>query len=343
MKLSVSRSAARSAAFAAVVARMFIGLALEQTGARNGVWLCPWFGALAALAWLIGLDRLSQASVPPRSPAALPLALALLTASFLDSAMSACSIARTAGYLALDRIPLLLLALPACLAALWCAVKNGDTVGYGAMLWIRIFPALLLLVALLQVRHYRPQWLFPILGDGWDGILNAGIKTAGWIVPAASVMLVADPDPSPQPRRRIAWRLLAAAGAVSVLLLLASMMRPTPLRPAGWLGRLDALLTNGRAPLSLQLPMIVMWFAAHLHLLACEIFACACLLQRLLPSLDGRVCAALVAVSAGLVACSRLPLDSVCDGLYRWLFVAVASLTAFATLFTNNSKGDARA
>ena len=72
---------------------------------------------------------------------------------------------------------------------------------------------------------------------------------------------------------------------------------PTPFMAqgadGGWLARIDSLLTNGRAPLYLQMPMLLIWYAALLHLSACAGFCAACHLQRMLPSVDGRLCAAL--------------------------------------------------
>ena len=50
--------------------------------------------------------------------------------------------------------------------------------------------------------------------------------------------------------------------------------------------RIDALLTNGRAPLYLQLPMLVAWFAGMLHLVAFEALAACGLLKRALPRLN---------------------------------------------------------
>ena len=126
----------------------------------------------------------------------------------------------------------------------------------------------------------------------------------------------------------------------ALLILLHRMMVPTPIREAGWLKRLDDLLTNGRAPLYLQLPMICAWYAGLLHLLACECFAGATLLQRLLPRLGGRQCALLFVATIALAA-AFLPVIDIAEMLSPWQYIAVAPLTALITFVAAGRKGGA--
>ena len=329
MKLSIRPRPARFAALAAASARLFLGLVVDAPVTRNGAWLSALLGGLLAAPWVFCVCRYR-----PRHAALLaPLAaLALLDAASVLSAVT-----RSAGYLALDRSPMLALLLPTGAAALWCVWRNGDAVGFGAMLWARIAPALLLVVVLLQGRYFRPCWLCPALGEGWPSILEGGVRSAGWI--AASCAVLALPDEAD--KRAFPHGIALIASAISALLIaLDLMMHPTPLHGGGWLDRLDALLCNGRAPLYLQLPMIALWFAGLMHLLACELFAAAALGQRLLPRLDGRLCA-LIAVAAALALSRASALPLLSSSIAPYSFAATGALTAAVMLRGERKGGDA--
>ena len=260
----ISARSARAALFAAVTVRLFLGLAVELPTTHNGAWISALIGALLAAPWVVCTrhDRLSG-----------PVLLVLTAA---DAATVLSSLARSAGYLALDRVSPLLLSLPVAAAALWAVWRNGDAIGYAASIGARLALLVLVIAGLLQARAFRPAWLAPALGSGWPAILEGGVRAAGWIVAASSVVAVAEEDGSPL------LRLIPLAGgaiAAALLLLLAGMVTPTRMG-GGWLNRLDDLLCNGRAPLYTQLPMIVVWFAGLMHALAAQCFAGAALLQR---------------------------------------------------------------
>lgn len=312
MRLSIQTKPARAAARCAVAARVLLGLAVDMPATRNGAWLSALIGALLAAPWLLCLRYVR------RDSRLLRLGLGLVSA--LDAGAVLAALTRSAGYLALDRASPALLLIPAGLALLWCVWKNGDAIGYAGMIWSRLALAGLAIVAVMQARYFRPQWLTPVLGEGWDAILDGGVRTAGWIVAASAILMICEED---GPRLGV----LAGVGAAAALIALAGMLTPT--RTSGsWIIRLDDLLCNGRAPLYLQLPMIALWFAGLMHLLACQCFAAAALLERL-TGLDGRLCGALAAVSAAVV--SRL--DAL-PALSAWIagygFLAAAILTAAA-------------
>ncbi len=320
MRLSIASHPARFAALAAVAARLFLGLALDASLTCNGAWISALIGGLLAQPWAFCVCRFK-----PRGKA-LPALLALL--SLLDAAGVLSAVNRSAGYLALDRSPALALFLPTGIAALWCAWRNGDAVGYGAMLWVRIAPALLLVVALLQWPYYRPAWLCPILGSGWSEILEGGVRSAGWIASASAILLL----PEEQDRPMASATLIPiAAGISAILIALQLMMVPAPLSSGGWLDRLDALLCNGRAPLYLQLPMIAFWFAGLFHLVLCELFAGAALIQRVFRRLDGKICA-LIVVAAALMLSRLEALPAWIDAVAPWAYPAVGALTAATML-----------
>ena len=330
MRLSISAPAARAAALAAVAARLFMGLMVDAPTTHNGAWLCALIGGLLAAPWFLGLSVLKRSHADRKA-----LDCALLVATLLDAATVLDAVARSAGYLALDRLPSAALLIPAALAALWCVFRDGDAVGYGAMIWMRVAPALLAVVALLQRRYYRPEWLRPLLGAGWPAIVEGGVRAAGWIIPAASVLALSGGD-GDAPLRSLET-LAAAVGAAVLLIALRLMMTPTRLSGGAWLNRLDSLLCNGRAPLYLQLPLIAAWFAGLMHLLACECFAASALLQRLFRPLDGRVCA-LLAVFAALFISRLEALEGLGAALRGWGYVAVAGLTALSILIPNRQR-----
>ena len=324
MRLMIDRRAARAAALVAVAARVFLGLTVGAPTTHNGAWISALIGALLAAPWFMCL-----AHIRARRRGTAPLRALLGAVSLMDAATVLAAVARSAGYLALDRSPTLLLALPAALAALWCVCRNGDAIGYGGMIWLRIGAFMLVGVFLLQGRYLRGAWLWPLLGEGWPAILEGGIRAAGWILTTSSVLLALEQDKAPFTRELGVPFLAVAVSAALILLRL--MMTPTPLNGDAWVGRLDSLLCNGRAPLYLQLPMIALWFAGLMHLLACDCFAAAALLQSLLGRLDGRICG--FAVISAAVAMSRtVRFGELCAILSRFSYAAIAGATLLTVL-----------
>ena len=300
MRLRISRSAAISAAFVAAVVRVFVDLSLDGEALHNGSWIAALLGAIPAIPYLLCLDAVRDIITPVRRA----LTLILLSITALDAARVLSIVTRASGYLTLEFVPPLWLTFPVALVTLWCTWRNGDAIGYAAILWTKVFPALMLVVILLQLRHYHAQWLRPMLGNGWRDIVSGGIRTSGCFVPVTAVMLACD-DAGMENKRHPAIGWVAAAPVLAALLLLLRlMMAPTGMYALPWLTRLDALLTNGRAPLYLQLPMITAFFVSLFHLLTCECFAASALLQRLIPALNGHLCGAIVVTSSVFIAMS---------------------------------------
>ena len=323
MKLRISRSAAWPAAFCAVSSGVFLTLSLGDGATHNGAWIAALLSALPTLPWLTGLDAL-RSSLNGR--AGIPLKVALLIGCAWNGAVVLSFVTRSADYLTLNHVPAAVIALPLVLALLWCLWRNGDALGWFALLWTRVFPAFMLLVLLLQLRHYRPAWLCPLFGDGWRTLLKSGAMATGAYVPAGALLLVSDAPKHGKVARASAVSIRGAVVAAA-LLALWLMMTPTVRSGDTWLYRLDTLLTNGRAPLYLQLPMIVLWFISLAQLLSCACFAAAALLQRLVSKLDGRICAVIVVLVCALAAWYGMA--EIHPGALAWLFVVAAALTAF--------------
>lgn len=334
MKLSISASPARAAALAAIAARTFVTLTIDAPPTHNGAYLCPMIAAALVLPWLLCLRELRRFKTgAPISP----LMAMLLPVILLDAAVTAVEISGSAGYLALDRVSTQALLIPVGLAALWSVSKNGDAMGYAAALWARLFPVLLVLIIVLQARRYRPEWLQPLLGSGGRAIVGGGIRLAGRLIPCSAVLLLPEGNED-EHIGTTAVMLVIAVLIASGLILSHRMMTPTPLRERGWLNRLDGLLTNGRAPLYLQLPMICTWYAGLFHLLSCECFTGAALLQYLLPSVDGLLCA-VAAVAAVILAAGFLPVFDVIEAASGAMYVVLAPVTALVAIHAARKGG----
>lgn len=339
MKLTISRSAALPAAFVATTARIFLDLALDSGPLHNGVWVAAILGALPAIPYLLCIDGAGTSA--PKSPLR-PALLAVLTAFTLTDAAHVLAMpVRAAGFLALESMNPALLTLPVALAVLWCLWRNGDAIGYAATLWLRVFPVLMAVVMLLQLRHYHPAWLCPLLGNGWRAIAREGARVSGWFVPATAVFFACDPKTEGRVKRPPMVKLALAAVVAALLLILRLMMTPTGISRMPWLARLDALLTNGRAPLYLQLPMLLTFFIGAMHLLTCECFAVSAMLQRLIPGLNGRLCGVITMVICALASSMRA-MDAVIDALSPWLFVVASAMLALVTLTQKPMDGGER-
>ena len=318
MKLTLPGDALSRAAWLAAATRCFCGLALG--GAHAGAWLAALAGAALA-EWLVrGVDRVlldGHDDLPPVPAAAL--LLPLLT----DLLFSAHILTGSAEYLAPEPTSALLPKLLLALALGWIVSRNGAGMVYGAAMWLRLLPLLFLPVLLLQLTHFRAAWLFPLLGSG-AALLPDALRSALWLaLPFVASRLLADGKP-PQDRR---FSPLTAGLTVAALLLLRQMM--TPAMPgvldASWLNRLDSLLTNGRAPLYLQLPMIALWTVCLVNLASFDALACASCLQRLAPGLDGRLCGA---ATAGFALIGLLTTEASSFAAGRWDWAACLPLAA---------------
>ena len=141
-------------------------------------------------------------------------------------------------------------------------------------------------------------------------------------------------------------RLTCFIAVVSAgLILLRNLMTP-PLVSGDLTSRyaqFDLLLSNGRAPLTLQFPMIVLWLVSLLMLLLFDVLSVALTLQRALPGLNGKVC-----VFAAPLSCMALALFGVgartdAMALARWLYTAQGTLLAALMLQNGKKRGLLRA
>ena len=268
VKRELTRPSASAAVAAAVIARLFSGLMAETPDVHNGAWLSAVIGLAVALPVLFVMQRWKM----PLFRWALALFLIYDAYDVLENA------AFSESFIAFDHMPVIVLMLPLVLAAARCVGLGGDALGAAARLWLIAFVPLIVIVLLYQWPYYRPGWLAPALGFGLGGILRAGVRCAGWMIALGGAGLMLCPDMT---FGHMAGRLAMAAAVAALLIVLRLMMAPA-LDAAGMDRRvqLDALLTNGRAPLYTQLPMIVMWTVGMLHALCFEAWAALALLPR---------------------------------------------------------------
>ena len=291
MRLELSRSAATAGLLAALTARIFYGLALDTPEVMNAAWLAVPLGAVMAIpvVWLMAKGRSRFMSGVLFLGIALDAAAAVEWTAFSESC------------LAFDHTSPVLLMLPLLLAVARCAWLGGDAVGGAARVWARLFILLMVILALCQLPYYKTCWLAPWLGNGAGRIFRAALRVAGWQALLCGAAI--ETCKGPLSFRDVLPCILIASGVAALLLALERMMSPVAVGEAVTRQmRLDALLTNGRAPLVLQLPMIVAWFAGMLHLMAFETVAACALLRRATGAGEG------VCIALGLVVVSALAL-----------------------------------
>lgn len=351
MKFRITDSAAAPLAVLAITARIFYGVVIDMTNLHNAAWLSVLAGGLLAFPLMFAAHRLREAcpSSPVTTlsqrcaPLARALAGVLALLSLYDAAVMARAIANSASYVALNSLPMFYLMLPQLLLCLWCLSTNGDAIGTAAGIWKRVLLALMVVVILLQFSAYRPSWLTPILGPGAADLLDGAVRVAGWISMLTGLLLIAERDPHGKTRRFQPIKTLTMCVLLAAaLLLLRSMMTPPLFKgeESSIYFQLDTLLSNGRAPLSLQLPLVILWFISLLFLLLFDAFLFAAMLQTALPRFGKRLCIAITVVATAILALSNLVSRSTSQMVAEWLFVAQGTIVALsmATLLMGDKK-----
>lgn len=309
MKFKISGDSASSLALIAVTSRVFFGTVIDLPGLFCAGWLATLLGALIAFPMILLVSRLRliQNVAPVESLSARPFGRVLrwilipfAIYSAFDGAIVARGIAHSASYLSLNDSSMLELLAPILIMCVLCLLCNGNAIGSGARLWRWLIPWLLAIVVLLQARQFRFAWLAPVLGPGIEPVLTGAIRIAGWFCMPAMLGLLSESGKSVDPmhpmRMFFACALIAAA-----LMILRALMLPSMVD--GELNHyfflMDTLLSNGRANISLQLPMAMLWFTGMLFSLLLDAYLTAAALQAALPKLSGKL---LAFFSVGLIA-----------------------------------------
>lgn len=339
MKFKINSSAAAALGTLAAIARIFYGVTIDSVTSDQTGFLSVLLGGLIALplAWIVRRSERNHAF-----PECLPvivrksMSFVLCIVFCIDTAIVSAEIAHSAGYAALERRSRLYLSLPHLLLCFWCLSLNGNAIGSAARLWRKLLAALLLIVVVLERKEYQLGWLFPIMGNGFSSLLTSALRVAGWLSTIPVLYLIAKPE-CPQDTKRFSPLCALAISTIiaSALVLLRQMMTPSQWSEAAQSQsfQLDTLLSNGRAPLSLQLPMFTLWFISMLFSLLNNTLISASMLQQLLPSFGHRLCAAIVLLSAlalsTLGGLTQTFILSFCNCLFPILAIIVVGCAIF--------------
>lgn len=209
-----------------------------------------------------------------------------------------------ASYASLYNTPSLLVALSMMLVSYYCVTKNGLALGSAAKVWIYCLPWLAGLVILLTAPDININWLAPILGNGVTTTFAGGIKVAGWLSTIVILWVISEPETKPKSSPySTAW--MFGFIAVIATLLIAFNCATTPPLTKGIttsVFQLDRLFSNGKTTMSLQMPMIIVWFINTILNISMNVFLSAKLLQLLIPKLDGRLCVFISAFVATVIS-----------------------------------------
>lgn len=345
MKLQISASAAGALAALAVVARVVSGVLIDMPDLLNAGWLAVLIGALLALPLAFAVSRILAMRKKQMSRVPRPLCAAFFAVAVWDAASVASMIADSAGYMALNSTASIYLMIPQFALCLVCLRLNGDALGASASIWNKFLPALLLIVILLQAENYESQWLTPVLGPGMPAILSGALRTAGWFSLPAALFLIAKPDVEGRPSSLHPVRTLAACAAFSALIAVIFSMTTPAISDQDLYSRtirFDALLANGRNGLSIQLPMIALWYPGLFYALLFDVFTGAVMLQEMLPQWNHRACIWLSIISSALFAASRLSGRKLALSASGWLFALLGACVALLMLKDLFVKGEKR-
>lgn len=292
-RFRIRDSSAASLAVIALTAKVFSGVILDSPTLYNSRWIAALIGGIIALPAALSADRIRQKyAAPPlsglRPCILLPVSAALAVIFAFDAAITAVSIAASASYIAVSNVTTFYLLLPQFALCVWCLSFNGNAIGSAGRLLGQLLLAVIAIAAVFALPKYRPNWLTPLLGPGVSTLAAGALRCAGWYSMLIPIFLLAESDPERKPVRFRAARSLCAATVLSVaLLVLHSMLSPALLTgdEATRLSRMDALLSNGRLPLGMQLPMIVLWLVSLFFLLLFDAWLCAAMVQTAAPRL----------------------------------------------------------
>ena len=254
------------------------------------------FSLLPALGLRLCLRNLpafpEQAPAPLRLACLIPLSLGLL----LLTARAADALARVAAYAALARVPGWLRIAIVLSAAGGCACFGLPAVASAARLRLPLLTALILAILLAQLPVLQPRWMLPALTRDVRGLGLASLRLGAVQVLLLSALWLMCGKGAARPAH-----LRAVLSALAALALIAMMAPAMPLAPDSRLFRLDLLLSNGRASLTLQLAFILLFFVG----LMTAVCACLALFARAAqlaaPRLGQRQAVLLGALPAGLV------------------------------------------
>lgn len=333
-KLDISRSNAINVATVAAISRVFFGTVIDSPELMNAGWISVILGSILATPIYICVEQItrydSRSAYERIDNSVLQklLAAAFLINALLDGGNSARGISNSASYVAFNHAIRFYLLVPLFLAMLWAVHCGGDAVGSSARLWRLISPAFILIIIIAQLNQYRWTWLTPVLGPGYIRIFKGAVDTAGWLSGLAGLLIMS--NGMPKRKNGISYIPLMVATVVSLLIVLRQMMAPVLLtsQDRNRMLQLDFMLSNGRSPLLLQLPLIVIWFVSLFNLLVCDCFVSAAYIRRLFPRLNDLICGLAGIILTAALSMSYLTDRFAADLFSSWQYALNASAVA---------------
>lgn len=263
--------------------RSFFQAVIDMPELLSSGWLGLAAGLVMALPAGLLLKGLRTLYPDKRPEEALPHAVGkwgargvcfvLMLLMWYDSAFVLRALTGSATGISINEIPVTsLLIVTAVVLTLGCMLGGGPISGT-ARIWIKIFLAIAALVGIVQLPRYTVGWLTPLLGPGARTILQSGWHLSGLLMQAFLLWLLLEPSEDKDgwlPVRAMVY----GGGAAILAAFLYGMLTPAmPGMPASRVFRLDSLLSNGRLPLSLHMPLMVIWYGGLLMTAAFDLLA----------------------------------------------------------------------
>jgi len=319
--LVINGKSAWCLACVAAITRIFYGIMTDSPELFHAGWISVILGGIITLPLFISIESISK-YIDKKGIAARIASFVFLVNALLDGAITARCISNSATYVAFNHSVRFFLLLPLFLAILWALYCGGEALGSAARLWIWVFPLFMIVIIIFQLPQYRWTWLTPVLGPGIKEILDGTVDSAGWISSVAGLLFLGSGGKDAYKRGSLI-KLHATIISVSlVLIVLRYMMAPSLLSSGNRtrIFHLDLILTNGRAPLLLQLPLTIIWFISLFNLLSASSFVASACLQMLFARFKTPVCIISAIAITGALSMSVIT-ERIPSGFYSdWQF-----------------------
>ena len=337
-KPTININNAATLACVMAASRVFFGVNIDTTELYNSGWISILLGGIIAFPLFFCIQRhvsaVQAGNSIPNHPLIRVSSLIFGIAALLDSAITARCISNSASYAAFNHSIRFFLLVPLYIVVIWTVYCGGDAIGSNARIWIKLFPLYMLIIVACQITKYRITWLFPILGPGTNGLFRGAIKAAGWISTASAILIFSD-KPGENCKRTNLYLVYGLIVLIpTALTLLRNMMAPVLISSDARtrMFELDLMLTNGRSPLLLQLPLIVMWFISLFNLLCGDVFIVCAAITKLLPRIKPIYCVLAAAFASVFLSMSVLSEQNMEVLFSDWQFVVNASAVAVIML-----------
>ena len=265
-------------AFAGISCRLFTLLVVDLPETLYASWIASLLGAFLALPAVFSIYLLLKKNTNDLSSVLISVFGKKLFASFcilfflfliVDASSVFVTLSASASYSALFAIPEWALSLLSFLTVSCVVLRGGNSVSGIASICLYAFPFLYAWILVLQKDYLNFHYLTPILGPGGTQLFRCAWHCAGEYCLIPLIFLIDDRrivtgknQYCPAPPRSIFTLFGCTALAVTVLCALHDAMYPClPDLSDNRYVRLDLLLSIGKSDRSVQLPMLLLWFA----------------------------------------------------------------------------------